>query len=137
VVRRLSLVSAVLVCALFATPVLPCSCFEQSEQQSLESSFAAFDAVVVKVRGTHFKSPGEEFEGFNPRGQIATLRVLKSLKGPHKEGDLLEFRTVTECCVCGTPVARGERWRVFVDRKQPYALHNCSGSYRLDPPDRN
>jgi hypothetical protein len=131
------LLLAVLICVLFATPAVPCSCIKHSAEQSLESSVATFDAEVVKIRQVRFKSPDEDYEGHDPLGQIATLRVLKSLKGPHQEGDLIEFRTVIECCVCGTRVSRGEHWRVYVTGKLPYELHNCSGSYRLDSPGRN
>lgn len=99
-----------------------CSCMHRTEAEHLESSDAAFDAVVVEVRRPQFKT--------NP--ERAGLKLTKWLKGPHAEGSIVRFETVTACCVCGISVHMGQHWRIYVIGKEPYGLSLCSDSHQLD-----
>ncbi len=103
----------------FGARASACSCRFRTEAQHLEASVAAFDAVVIEVRRPQL--------GTNP--ERARLEVVRKLKGPHAEGSIVRFETVT--ATCGLSVRPGQRWRVFVSGKEPYALSMCSGSHPL------
>jgi hypothetical protein len=112
---------------------LACSCMQRTKAEHLESSDAAFDAVVIKVRHVRFKiQEPDDGRPYAVRGERVELRVTKWLKGPHAEGSIVRFATVTECCVCGVSVRKGQRWRIFVSGKEPYDLSLCSGSHLLE-----
>jgi hypothetical protein len=113
------------------TRALACSCAPTTEAEDLAQSDAAFEAVVLEVRHVELGKPARGSRDFAMPGERVKVRVTKRLKGPHGEGSIVRFETVTMCCICGVSVRKGEQWRMYVSGRQPYALHLCSGSRRL------
>lgn len=85
---------------------------------------------------------------FGPTSEIVTHRVIKSWKGPHREGERITTVTPIDCCVCGMSVRRfqrepfagnmdrliARRWLIYAHGRQPYAMSVCSRTRPADSP---
>jgi hypothetical protein len=67
----------------------------------------------------------ERFEG-------ARLRVIESWKRAHSPQATVQTATITDCCLCGITVKKGQRLLVYVYGPPPYKLSDCSRTQALD-----
>lgn len=136
-------------------PAFACSCMlPKPAEESLAEAYAVVLTEIVSVE--EFSEPisaggleaidgGGTLMTLAPLGggpirEIVTHRVLRSWKGPHREGELITTTTPLECCVCGMSVRRYERppfadnmerliarnWLVYLYGGQPYRMSVCS-----------
>lgn len=111
-----------------------CSCARATDAEQLEMSDAAFEAEIISVKHVRYRNFDSNLPPNTLPGQSVKMRVTKRLKGPHFEGAIVQFETMTLCCMCGVRVKRGERWLIYVTGEEPYSLSNCSGSRLLEAP---
>lgn len=96
---------------------------EAQVRAGFDEASAVFSAEVIEVE--NFMAGFERFQG-------ARLRVIESWKGPHSPQAMVQTATITECCLCGITVKKGQRLLVYVYGSPPYRLSDCSRTQALD-----
>jgi hypothetical protein len=109
--------------------LLACDCaptkgpLEAGVRAGFDEASAVFSAEVVEV---------EDFQAGFEHFQATKLRVIESWKGAHSPGSTVRTVTITDCCLCGITVKRGQKFLVYVHGWQPYKLSDCSRTQALD-----
>jgi hypothetical protein len=117
-------------CLLPFAPIAACSCIALGDhEQEVRIAFADAGAVVVAkaVSVVMHKSAlvihdaaTQDFDA-----QLVTWTVDKSWKGTLDKGQSFETDTVTECCMCGRSVEKGDVYVIYLSRKPPYEIGVC------------
>jgi hypothetical protein len=127
--RYLVIIALTSTLVLFGQVAAACSCILTS--QDVESNVRdAYEnsSVVVLAEATSTKS-ARRFR-LSPMGfdaiQRVQWRVLKSWKGGSREGEVLTSETITECCVCGVHVEKGEKRILYLRTYKSFSVSTCS-----------
>jgi hypothetical protein len=128
--RYLVIIALTSTLVLFGQVAAACSCFRTSSQDLESNVRDAYEnsSVVVLAEATSTKS-ARRFR-LRPMGfdaiQRVQWRVLKSWKGGPREGEFLTSETITECCVCGVHVEKGETRILYLRTYKNFSVSTCS-----------
>ena len=142
--------TALAMLAAVSVPALACSCIpSRGVTGDFDVATTVFLGEVISVE----RMPSTYFVGKSPSGapndlEIATFRVQRAWKGPHRPGDRITFRSIVSGGMCGQsvgvvrspdravskPRANARIWLIYAYGKQPYELTFCSRSLPVDVP---